>query len=403
MKILVLNAGSWSLKFELIDTAAPLLLGRGIIERIGASEAAMVSFDNCRGIRKRFEAEIAGYAQAAEAALACLKDPSDGVIADAAMIEGVGHRIVHGGEHLGESVLVDDAVIKLIEECVDLAPLHNPLGLKGIRAARRLLPGVPQAAVFDTSFHQSLPAKAYLYGLPYSYYTRHRIRRYGFHGTSHRYVSLRYAQIHNAPPDAFKLITCHLGNGCSICAIDRGCSVDTSMGFTPLEGLLMGTRCGDLDPAVVSYLVAREGLEIDEVDSLLNKRSGLYGLSGLSNDMRELLAAAANGHTQARLAVEVFCYRIKKYIGAYFAALDGADAILFTGGIGENAAAVRAQVCDSLGALGVRLDPVRNQAAVGLEERISTPEASTAVWVIPTDESLLIARDTARLIEESRA
>jgi acetate kinase len=398
MKILVLNAGSWSLKFELIDTAGSQLLGRGIIERIGAAQAAMVSFDNCHGARKRYAAEIAGYSQAAEAALDCLTDPRDGVIKGPAAIEGVGHRIVHGGEHLSDSVRIDENTIRLIEQCSDLAPLHNPLGLKGIRAAQRLLPGVPQVAVFDTSFHSTLPAKAYLYGLPYSYYTQYRIRRYGFHGTSHRYVSRRFAQIHGAAPEDLKLITCHLGNGCSMCAVEYGRSVDTSMGFTPLEGLLMGTRCGDIDAAVIPYLVTREGLDIDEVDALLNKRSGLYGLSGLTNDMRDLLAAGESGHVQARLAVEVFCYRVKKYIGAYFALLDGADAIIFTGGIGENAPPVRARICDSLTALGVRLDPARNEAARGVEAGISAAGQPVAVWVIPTNESLLIAQEAARLI-----
>lgn len=401
MRILVLNAGSWSLKFQLIETGAGRVMAKGIIEGVGREEST-AAYDNWRGIRKRFSIAVADYTQATGTVLACLTDPTDGVLESAAGIEGVGHRIVHGGEHLAESTLLDDSALRLIAACSPLAPLHNPLGLEGIQAARCLLPGVPQVAVFDTSFHQSMPSRAYLYGLPYSYYTSHRIRRYGFHGTSHRYVSERFAEIHNAEPESFKLISCHLGNGCSLCAIDRGRSLDTSMGFTPLEGLVMGTRCGDLDPAVVFHLLEREGLRVEEVDSLLNRHSGLLGLSGVTNDVRELLHLRSQGHPRARLALEVFCYRVKKYIGAFFAVLDGAHAIIFTGGIGENAFALRAEICDSLSSFGVELDPARNEAAAGVEAEISSPGARTPVWVIPTDESLLIARDAERTIRQAR-
>jgi acetate kinase len=293
---------------------------------------------------------------------------------------------------------MDEAVVKEIEDSIDLAPLHNPHNLKGYYASRALFPSARHVAVFDTAFHQTLAPHAFLYGLPYVLYSRYRIRRYGFHGTSHRYVSYRFAQIHGRTRRDYKMITCHLGNGCSMCAIDHGRSVDTSMGFTPLEGLLMGTRSGDLDPAALLHIMSHEDLTIREASSLLNKHSGLYGVSGVSNDMRALLAEAARGHERARLAVDMFCYRVKKYLGAYCAVLNGADAVIFTGGIGENAPAIRAQSCEGLEALGIAVDAQANEAAVGTEKDIAASGARTRVWVIPTNEELLIARDTLRTI-----
>jgi acetate kinase len=289
-------------------------------------------------------------------------------------------------------------VVKEIEDCVELAPLHNPENLKGFYAARTVLPHAKHVAVFDTAFHQTLPPQAYVYGLPYSLYDRYKVRRYGFHGTSHRYVSHRFAEIHNSKTEDFKLITCHLGNGCSMCAIDRGKSIDTSMGFTPLEGLLMGTRSGDVDAAAVLHIMARENWTVQDADRMLNQQSGLFGLSGLTNDMRTLLEQSDRGHDGARLAIDVFCYRAKKYIGAYLAALNGCDAVIFTGGVGENAPAVRARICESLDALGIHVDPQRNQAAIGVEMNFAAEGAGAQLWVIPTNEGLLIARDTLRCI-----
>ena len=306
--------------------------------------------------------------------------------------------MVHGGESFRESVVIDEAVLKSIEDCVPLAPLHNPHNLTGYFASRRLLPQARHVAVFDTAFHQTLPPMAYTYGLPHALASRYRLRRYGFHGTSHRYLALRFAQIHQRAPEAFNLITCHLGNGCSMCAIERGRSVDCSLGFTTVEGLLMGTRSGDVDAAAVLHLMEWEKLSPERMQALLHKESGLYGISGISNDVRTLLEHAASGDERARLALEVFCYRIRKYIGAYYAALGGADAVIFSAGIGENAPAIRAAVCEPLAALGIRVDPERNSQAVGVEMDISAEDAPVRVWVIPTNEELLIARDTVRCL-----
>lgn len=428
MKILVLNCGSSSLKFQLIETTAQLitsnqdrLLSHGSIEKIGSGDS-IVAFSAHGETPAKSSRPILTHKDAIQTAFECM-GAAPGLVSDLKEIEGVGHRIVHGGEYFKQSVVIDDDVVRRIESLIELAPLHNPHNLKGYYASKALLPHAAQVAVFDTAFHQTLPPKAYLYGLPYLYYTRDKIRRYGFHGTSHRYVSYRFAQIHNTTRDAYKLITCHLGNGCSVCAIDRGKSVDTSMGFTPLEGLLMGTRPGDLDAGAVLYLVGRAEMGLHEVDVVLNKNSGMYGISGVSNDMRELEVEAAKGNSRAQMAIDVFCYRVVKYIGAYFAAMNGADALIFAGGIGENAPAIRGQICASLGALGIRLDAKKNDAAVGKEMDISAEATTTSgvstndaaavpasaqessnsatptrVWVIPTNEELLIARDTLRCI-----
>jgi acetate kinase len=369
MNILVLNCGSSSVKYQLIETSP---------------EQMETSTDRVLG---RGAVESASSGQAAEAALA-------GLLEGAGPIDAVGHRFVHGGERFSRPVVITEEVAREIEALCELAPLHNPHNLQGYYAARRALPGVAQVAVFDTAFHQTLEPHAYLYALPYELYARYKVRRYGFHGTSHRYMALRFAQLHRAPSERFKLISCHLGNGCSMCAIDRGRSIDSSMGFTPLEGLIMGTRTGDIDAGAVLHLMDREGLDIAAAGELLNKRSGLAGLSGLSNDFRTLAEHAARGHQRARLAIDAFCYRIRKYIGALLAVLNGADAIVFTGGIGEHQPAVRAQACAGLDALGIAVDPEKNQAAVGREMRISPDAARVQVWVIPTHEELLIARET---------
>lgn len=413
MNVLVLNAGSSTLKFQLVRTDADRMgadrderLARGNIERIGGEAVYGVRAGS--GNVKRGTASLRDHRAAVEFILRwVVNEASAAGIAQVGDIEAVGHRVTHGGEHFRRSVLVDDDVLRGIEETIDLAPLHNPHNLKGLLAARAALgPGVPQVAVFDTAFHHTLPEVAYLYALPYQLYRRHRVRRYGFHGTSYRYVAYRYRLLTKRSREETRVVALHLGNGCSACAIDRGQSVDTSMGFTPLEGLVMGTRSGDLDPAILDYVASKEGLSLNEVENLLNKQSGLLGISGLTNDMRELLAEAKeHDDRRAQLAIDIFCYRARKYVGAYLAALNGADALLFTGGIGENATVIRARICEGLGWLGVELDPSRNDATVGgTEGLISAASSRVEVWVVPTDEELLIARDTVRVVQglESR-
>jgi acetate kinase len=400
MKILVLNSGSSSLKFQLIETSPDQIaanqdrrLASGVIAKIGSGDST-VDFEAGETKTKDTRAVLT-HKDAISTAFSLLENSGAATLND---VEGVGHRVVHGGEHFTESAIMDDDAIRRIEAASDLAPLHNPDNLKGYFAAKALLPKAAHVAVFDTSFHQTMPPEAYIYAIPYLYYTRDKIRRYGFHGTSHRYVSYRYAYLHNATRANFKLITCHLGNGCSVCAIRYGKSIDTSMGLTPTEGLIMGTRPGDLDPGAVMYMVGREERGLHEMEVTLNEYSGLYGISGTSNDMRDLLDEAGKANVRAQLAVDAFCYRVKKYIGAYFAALDGADAVIFAGGIGENAAPVREKICQSLGSLGIRVNAAKNQAAIGAEAEISEDDSPTKVWVIPTNEELLIARDTLRVI-----
>jgi acetate kinase len=405
VKILVLNCGSSSLKFQLIETDAELMekrtdrvLAKGLVENIGG--AAIVRYEPATGKPVRETGQILEHKIAVERCLALLTREDIGVLKSRSEIEAVGHRVVHGGEKFKTSARIDDDVLEGIEECFELAPLHNPHNVKGYRAAHELLGEVPHVAVFDTSFHQTMPREAYLYGLPYVLYQRHGIRRYGFHGTSHRWVAARLARALGQSPDApaLRLITCHLGNGCSITAVHGGRSVDTSMGFTPLEGLVMGSRSGDLDPAILPHLMAKEELGATELNALLNKHSGLLGVSGVSNDMRALLEAEAAGNDRARAAVDLFCYRLKKYVAAYVGVLGGVDAVAFAGGIGENAPVVRARTIQGLEALGLRIDPARNDAARAVEAEIS-PEGQTAkVYVIPTNEELLIARDTYRIV-----
>lgn len=341
MKILVLNSGSSSVKYQFINPNDRSVLAKGIIDRIGMSDS-VVTHERYDGDKVKISAEVLDHQTAIEYVLAVLLSQNHGVIKDKSEIDAVGHRVVHGGESFSKSVLIDEKVIDDIRENIELAPLHNPHNLRGIQAVLKHLPGTPQVAVFDTAFHQGMPPYAFLYGIPYLLYRRYKIRRYGFHGTSHYYVSQRAADILGKPIEKLKIITAHLGNGCSMAAVDKGVSVDTSMGFTPLEGLLMGTRSGDLDPSIILHIVGREGLSLAEANTLLNKHSGLLGISGLTSDMREIISERKNGNKQAELAFQVFTYRIKKYVGSYIAAMGGLDAVVFTGGIGENSPDVRA-------------------------------------------------------------
>ncbi|MDX6271957.1 MAG: acetate kinase [Acidobacteriota bacterium] len=408
MNVLVLNCGSSSVKFQLIATDLERIaantdvrLARGVVERIGGE--AIITLQAEGSAAKRSTAPLRDTRAAVELIIRWVTSEGSGIAAvqSVADVHAVGHRVVHGGEQFTHSVLINDDVLRGIEDCIDLAPLHNPANLKGIAAAREVFgAGLPQAAVFDTAFHQTIPDHAYLYALPYQLYRRYRVRRYGFHGTSHRYVAYRYRQMLGLERNKTNVITLHLGNGCSVAAIRAGDSMDTSMGMTPLEGLVMGTRSGDIDPAIIDYVAAKEGLSAQEVETLLNKQSGLLGISGLTNDMRELLdEERESDDRRARLAIEIFCYRARKYIGAYLAALNGADAVVFTGGIGENSAEVRARICDGLQWLGLELDAERNAAHhSGAQGLISTDASRLAAYVIPTDEELLIARDTVRCL-----
>jgi len=413
MNILVLNCGSSSVKFQVIQTDLEQIaansdrrLARGSCERIGGESLVTLQTEDTEA--KRTTAPLRDVRAAVDFIISWVASEKSGIadIASVADIHAVGHRVVHGGEHFTHSVLIDADVLRGIEDCIDLAPLHNPANLKGITAAReRLGAGLANVAVFDTAFHQTLEPHAYLYALPYQLYRRHRIRRYGFHGTSHRYVAYRYRQIKNIARSQVNVITLHLGNGCSACAIKAGDSIDTSMGFTPLEGLVMGTRAGDVDAAILDFLMAKEGMTITEVESLLNKQSGLLGLSGLTNDMRDLLAEAEEtADRRANLAIEVFCYRARKYIGAYLAAMSDtegktADAVIFTGGIGENSHAIRRRICQGLKCFGLDLDDARNeQMRAGKEGAITIDDSRLQAFVIPTDEELLIARDTVRAV-----
>jgi len=407
MNILVLNAGSSTLKFELIDTSVDLIAAdadqrraRGELERVGGEAVIRVTAGDEPSRRRT--AELRDLHAAVEWTLRWLVRTDGTGIGELGNIRAVGHRVVHGGERFRRSTLVEDTVLEEIEEVVDLAPLHNPHNIKGIEAIERLLGNIPQAVVFDTAFHHTIPEHAYLYGIPYSYYRRYKIRRYGFHGTSHRYVAHRWRQLTGNDRPETDLITLHLGSGASACAIREGESVDTSMGFTPLEGLVMGTRSGDVDPAILDFLSAKEGLSSTEVQTVLNKQSGLLGISGLTNDMRELLEEAREkDDRRARLAIEIFAYRARKYVGAYLAAMNGTDAVVFTGGIGENVPVIREKVVGDLSWMGLELDPEANEGAVdGTAARITTDDSRLHAWVIPNDEELLIARDTARLVEE---
>ncbi len=408
MNVLVLNCGSSTVKFQLIATDLDRIAAdtderhaRGQIERIGGE--ALINFHATGREPRRSTAPVRDTRAAVEQIIRWVTSEASGIeaVKSVADVHAVGHRVVHGGERFTDSVLITDEVLREIEDCIELAPLHNPANIRGIQGAREVFgPGLAQVAVFDTAFHQTLPDYVYLYALPYQWYRRHRIRRYGFHGTSHRYVAYRYRRLLGIERNQTNIVTLHLGNGCSAAAIRAGDSVDTSMGMTPLEGLVMGTRSGDIDPAIIDFIAAKEGLTAQEVDTVLNKQSGLIGISGLTNDMRELIdEARESGDRRARLAIEIFCYRARKYVGAYLAALGGADALVFTGGIGENSAEVRARICEGLGWMGVELDASLNEKMIARSEGLISGEGSKlAVYVIPTDEELLIARDTVRCV-----
>ena len=408
MNVLVLNAGSSSLKFQIISTDLEQIkeykddrVLRGEVDGIGGVGVIKIRYRKEPGIT--LTAPVRDMGAALDYLLRYIASDRSGIaeIRNSGDVHAVGHRVVHGGELFKESSLIDDRVLKGIEDCIDLAPLHNPNNLKGIVAAKEIFgKDVPQVAVFDTSFHHSIPEHAYLYAIPYHLYRRHKIRRYGFHGTSHRYVAFRYRAVRVLAREQTNIITLHLGNGCSAAAIKGGDPIDTSMGMTPLEGLVMGTRSGDLDPAIVSVIARKEGMSASEVDTLLNTQSGLLGISGLTNDMRELQAELKeHDDRRVRLAVEVFCYRARKYIGAYLAAMGGADAVIFTGGIGENSAQVRGQICSGMEWAGLHLDVQKNQETTGREGIISSDDSKLLAYVIPTDEELLIARDTVRVIK----
>ena len=408
MNVLVLNCGSSSLKFQLISTSLEQIeqgsdrtLAKGHIERIGGAAVLNFSIDGRPAVRSA--RPIRDIKAALDAVLEWIASDDAKVegVEGLADIQALGHRVVHGGERFSQSVLITEEVMDGIEDMIEIAPLHNPANIQGINAARAVFGrSMPQAAVFDTAFHHTLPEHSYLYAIPYQFYRRHKIRRYGFHGTSHRYIAYRYRTINNISREEVNIVTMHLGNGCSIAAIKGGHSIETSMGFTPLEGLVMGTRSGDIDPAIVEFICEKEGMSVHEVDNLLNKQSGLLGISGLTNDMRELIAEAdESGDRRARLAIEIFCYRVRKYIGSYLAATGGADSIIFSGGIGENSPRIRAKICDGLEWLGLMVDEEQNNTLdSGREGTFSTADSKIKAGVIPTNEELLIARDTVRLI-----
>ena len=393
MKILVLNSGSSSVKFQLIRMEDESLMAKGIVEKIGSSDAIITyqpeGMHKIREIR-----EVLNHSLAIEMVLSLLLHPQHGVIRDKGEIDGIGHRVVHGGEDFSASTLITDKVKASIRKCIQFAPLHNPHNLKGIEACETLLPGVPQVGVFDTAFHQTIPPKAFIYGLPFVLYKKLSIRRYGFHGTSHSFVAHRAAEMLKRPIQDLKIITCHLGNGASITAVDGGKSVDTTMGFTPLEGLVMGTRCGSIDPALVPYIMEREKLGTKEIDSIMNKNSGMLGLTETSNDMREIEEEASRGSERHKLAIEIYCHHIKKYIGAYMAELGRVDAVVFTGGIGENSRYVRRLITDGMSEYGITIDPHKNEKN---ERDISAGRVK--ILVIPTNEELAIARDTQRILQ----
>ena len=395
MNVLVINCGSSSLKYQLIDSQTEAVLAKGLCERIGIDGRLVYEKAGCD--KEVTEAAMPTHKQAIQLVLDALVNPTTGAIADLTAIDAVGHRVVHGGEKFATSTVLTEEVINVIEECNDLAPLHNPANLIGIRACQELMPNVPMVAVFDTAFHQTMPEVAYMYGLPYEYYEKYSVRRYGFHGTSHSYVSKRAADILGKDYSELKTIVCHLGNGASICAVNGGKSVDTSMGLTPLEGLIMGTRSGDVDPSILDFIAQKENLTLSEVMNVLNKKSGVEGVSGVSSDFRDLAAAAAEGNKRAALAIDAFAYRVVKYIGAYVAAMNGVDAICFTAGLGENDAATRAKIVANLSYLGIAIDEEANNTR-GKEIVISTADSKVKVLTIPTNEELAICRETVALV-----
>ncbi|HHW07981.1 MAG TPA: acetate kinase [Clostridia bacterium] len=397
MKILVLNCGSSSVKYQLFDLEQEAVIAKGLVERIGLAQAVLNHQPQGRD-KMVFQEEIPDHSTAIKLVLDALVHPEYGVLASIDEIEAVGHRTVHGGSEFAQSVLIDDEIMATLKRLYDLAPLHNPPAVKGIEACQRILPTVPQVAVFDTAFHQTMPPHAYLYSLPYELYEKYGIRRYGFHGTSHKYVARKGAEFLGRSVDELKIVTCHLGNGASVTAIDRGKSIDTSMGFTPLEGLTMGTRCGDMDPAIVTFLMEKEKLSSSGLNELMNKKSGVLGISGVSSDFRDLEQAAGQGHERAKLALDRFAYVVKKYIGAYMAALGGLDLLVFTAGLGENSATMRAAICQGLECFGIVIDEEKNQVRGQIAE-ISHETSRVKVLVVPTNEELMIARETQEIVE----
>lgn len=397
MKILVLNCGSSSVKYKLINTDTDVTMAEGGVEKIGLPDG-FLKFKRPDGSKQIKELGLIDHKQGVEAILDILTDPQEGCIKSFNEIDAVGHRIVHGGEKFNQSVLITDEVIQQVKDCYDLAPLHNPANITGIEAITSLMPGVPQVGVFDTAFHQTMPAKSYMYALPYKFYAEDGVRRYGFHGTSHRYVSQRAYDFFGLDPENSKIVTCHIGNGGSITAVLNGKSVDTSMGLTPTEGLMMGTRVGDVDPGVITYLMNKHGYTSADIQRIINKESGVAGVTEISNDMREIEAADNAGNERAHMALEMYEQRIIKYIGAYAAEMGGIDAIIFTGGVGENQTGVRKNVCAPLAFMGVKLNEELNAVTRGTETVISAPESKVKVAVIPTDEELMIARDTNQIV-----
>ncbi len=396
MKVLVVNCGSSSLKYQLLNMENDTLMAKGLAERIGI-EGSRLKHEVPGKDEVVIEKELPDHKAAFKLLSDILVDKERGVIDDMSEIAAVGHRVVHGGEKFSGSVRINDEVMKTLYDCADLAPLHNPPNIMGIEACRQLMPDVPMVGVFDTAFHQTLPDYAYIYPLPYEYYEKYGIRKYGFHGTSHKYVSLRAAQLLEKPYESLKIITCHLGNGASITAVDRGKSVETTMGFTPLEGLAMGTRCGSIDAAIVAFLMEKENMTAEQVNDILNKRSGVLGISGVSSDFRDLEQAATEGNKRAQMAINVFAYRVKSYIGSYSAVMNGVDAIVFTAGLGENSVSMREKICEGLDYLGVEIDREANNVR-GREKIISKAGSKTQVLVVPTNEELMIAKETVDII-----
>ncbi len=397
MKILVLNCGSSSIKYALYDMDSKTVMTSGGAERVGLDNA-FVKVKLANGEKKQVMHDIPEHTEGVKFIFSLLTDPEIGVIKDLKEIDAVGHRMVHGGEKFNKSVLLTEEVLKVFEECTDLAPLHNPANLKGVRAVQELMPGLPQVGVFDTAFHQTMPKEAYMYAIPYELYEKYGVRRYGFHGTSHRYVSQRVCEFLGVKAEGKKIITCHIGNGASIAAVKDGRCIDTSMGLTPLEGLVMGTRSGDIDAGATTFIQKKLGLDADGISDLLNKKSGMLGITGISSDMREIESACKAGNERAQLASDMYFYRIRKYIGAYAAAMDGCDIIVFTAGVGENQTSLREKVCEGLTFMGVKIDVEKNKDLRGEEAIISTPDSKVTVVIIPTDEELMIATDTMALL-----
>lgn len=396
MKVLVVNCGSSSIKYQLINMENEEVMAKGYLEKIGLLDSFLTHKVN--GEKYRIEKVITNHEEGIKLVLDQLLDENYGVIKDLKEIDAVGHRVVHGGEKFSDSVIITDEVIDAMKECIPLAPLHNPAGITGIEACKKVLPNVPMVGVFDTAFHQTIPEEAYIYAIPYEYYEKYRIRKYGFHGTSHKFVSRRVAELMGKPVEDLKIITCHLGQGGSLCAVKGGKSVDTSMGLTPLAGIPMGTRCGDIDPSIVTFLMKQENLTPDEMDTILNKKSGKLGISGVSFDDRDIEKAAAEGNQRAKLAIDTFAYQVLGFIGRYAAQMNGVDVITFAGGVGENGPEVRSKICNSLEFLGVKIDEEKNKVR-GKECEISTPDSKVKVYVVPTDEELMIARDTMNLVK----